>query len=346
MKNKSILFITNGNSNIGYGHISRSKIIAEEFCENGYDTFFMLPEKCPFINQVLDQTKNISLVSSFEEESVKPVIFNLVEKYKIEIVVIDLIEREYNKFEWLRINFKELLLVTITLFLFENSERYEHVSFFPRLKEYQGMPLKAKHGKLKFYSGPQYLAFRKEFEHLKKQTRRNGNKVLITMGGSDPCNLTLKTLQAIIYEEYETTVLLSQAANSYSEVKALISRGNCIRLIERSENISQLMLQHDILIINGGLTRYESCLTQTPFIAISIHEEQYNITQEFVELGIGINLGIGKKLSLEEIRYAVESLLNDYHQRCQMSNKMKDLFDVYGSKRIFERILEAKNNLV
>lgn len=344
MSKGSILFIVNGNTQIGYGHISRIKIISEEFNQNGYECYFLLPEDCPFISSISEDNKNIILVPSFEKEAIELLIRHQIEKHNINIVLLDLIELEYKKFEWLRSCFTDVMLVSITLFLFELNTRYEHISFFPQTKSERARTFRTKYGNLNLFVGPQYLTFRKEFAGLTKEIKKDAKRLLITMGGSDPSNLTKKALEAILDKEYEITVILSPVAPSFNNVKKLASSSERIRLIERSNNISKEMLDNDVLVINGGLTRYESCLTQTPFIAISIHEKQYQITKELSDLGIGINLGVGKQLSEVEIQNSIHSLLNDYDLRFQMSKKMKSLFDVHGAKRIFSKIVEERKS--
>lgn len=340
----NVLFITNGNLKIGYGHISRDLVIAEVFRKRNWDTNFLIQSSSPFLDNILREHNNVLVVDSFKQNNVIHSISNLVKNRKLSVIIIDLIEEEYVKFRWLRKKYSDILIVSITLFLFDLKNRYEHMSFFPDMEKITT--------KVDFllYSGPSYLVFRDEFKNRTRTQRKNANKVLISMGGTDPYGLTLKATKSLVkFNLLDVTILLSELSPFYDKVKALIYNKENIRLINKTDNISILMSENDLLILNGGLTRYEACISQLPFIAISIHKLQYNITKRLTDIGIGINLGINNEISEMTIQQSVSQLLDNYNLRVDMGKRMKSLFDTKGATRIFniiakERYSNEKNN--
>jgi len=340
---KSVLFITNGNQEIGYGHVARSLCIAEEFASKNYEIVFLILKDSPFRSRI--HFKNVFTVDSFSIHS-KAAIGNILTQLETEIAIIDLIEKEYDMLFWIRKEFPRLYIVTITLFLFDFQKRYEHLSFFPSMASGETGTFSGKYGSFVLCQGKSYFPFRREFKNIVRTQNKDAKKVLISMGGSDPYNLTALVLGSITLSDLSVSIILSPVAESFQEVQAFIYNNKAydLRLVENTNNIAAEMCTHDILILNGGLTRYEACLAQIPFIAISIHETQFNITQLLADQGIGINLGIGRLLSAKEINTAVFSLLQDYPLRRKMTAKMREILDPDGAERIIDQIISGKSN--
>ena len=332
------LIIADGNRDIGYGHISRCLNLANVFKRNNFDVHFLQKKDSTFNEKIkekyqLHKVQNYALSNSKEIEKI-------IKENNIGYVVIDLLENEYLKLEWLRYKFPNLIIATITLFLFDLDKRYEDVSFYPDIYTVLEENKMNKYGKYEFYAGPDYLMFRDEFNDLKKTIRKRANQVLVTMGGSDPFNISLKIVQSVKkYSDFNFKIILSEIAKSFESVNVIADKYDNITLINGTNRISKLMSESDLVILNGGLTRYEVCLTKTPFIAISIHEKQFNITKRLTDLGVGVNLGIYNEIDGNRITTAVINLLNDYSKRKKMSLRMKDLFDTKGAERIFKKIV-------
>lgn len=258
---------------------------------------------------------------------------------EVSIIVMDLVEAEYRKLEWLRNECPGISIITLTLFLFNLENRYEHLSFFPDLSTRIEEMKSSKYGNFKIYAGPDYFLFRDEFEGLEKTIRKDLRNILISMGGSDPKDITLKAVHALHnFNDLKVKVILSEVSHCYKAVKKITDNAEHFELIRRTDSMAGLMLESDLAIINGGATRYEMCLAKTPFIAISIHKTQFGITKNLTDLGVGINLGVYKDLEPEDIAAAVEDLVNDYPLRKQMSHRMTELFDTNGAQRIYQKI--------
>jgi spore coat polysaccharide biosynthesis predicted glycosyltransferase SpsG len=323
----NIIFITNYTNEIGYGHLSRVLNIKNYFYSKGIkDIKIILPHDNIKPNDLTD----IKLVESFSSKSLEKIIKGY------DIVIIDTIENKYNELRW--INPSIYFIVSITLFLFDTKNRFENISFFPCFKNDEII----EENKKIIYTGKSYLTFREEFKNCSFIVKNEANRVLITMGGSDPYNITLKTIQALMNEkELNITILLSKKSNSYNQINNLTVKLPNIKLIDYTEKISNLFLENDIAIINGGLTRYEATIVGIPFIAISIHQKQFDITEELTNNNVNsINLGIVDKISTEDIINITSDLLLDYEKRNNISKRMKKLIKLHGNKNIYKLIFE------
>lgn len=320
----NIVLITNGNSDIGFGHVTRTLCLYSFLKKQNHHVKLIVPATCTF-----PLNKDFYNVDSFSEDDLG----DIEEKY--DIVIIDSVEVDFNQLSWL--DGKRIFVVSITLFLFDLRKRYEHLSFFPSIEETKKREL----GKTLIFSGRDYITFREEFSDVDFSVNRQAKKILITMGGTDPQSLSLLALKALIKDStLEVTVLMSENAKDFPVIQDYASRFPHVSLLGFCDNMAEMMTQFDLALINGGLTRYETCVVGIPFIAISIHQKQFEITQELVDQGVGINLGVYAAVDTTDIYDATKSLLVDYEGRRAMSEKMTRLLDTRGVDRICKIIFK------
>lgn len=322
----------------GFGHISRELILAQKFKALNYGISFIVNKNFIFNDLLYNEGFDFQIVDNFND---KIEILNILNRRDgNKICLIDLVKEEYHKLHFLN-ELDNAYIVSITLFLFEVNNRYEKLSFFPDFTQNRKEIHFANTDKeLILYSGKEYFVFRDEFKNLRKYIKRKGQSVLITMGGTDPFGLSLQVLEAIKNSNnLEISVLLNKKSPTFKVVYDLCKDYN-IQLIQHTNTISKLMLEHDIIILNGGSTRYEACLCHTPFIAIAIHQIQFDITEKLTNSVGAINLGIGSHLEKNEIKNSVFKLLGDYEKRNKISKKMKDYLDTDGDTRVTNTIIK------
>ena len=332
-----LAIITNGNFSIGFGHISRTLVLASQFLEA--EIVFFISKETTFTDRIKEKGYKTVILESFLEKDCKPIL-----DYKPNAILIDSIEEDYDSLNWLS-KFKHLfLIVTITLFFFDKWKRFEHLSFFPSMEESDRLKFESKFGPIEIYTGSKFFTFRDEFNLVSKKSEEDNNIVTITMGGGDPYGLTYLVVDAILDISTQILIILSEISPCYSKVKSMIEGKSNFKLITKTDNIALLFSESDMVILNGGLTRYEVCATRTPFIAISIHDKQYYITEQLTRLGVGVNVGVYNKINKIQIKEAVEELLENVEARKDMANKMKSLFDTFGAKRIKDLINDRLNS--
>lgn len=333
----NILFIASGDSKTGFGHIARSLMLCKEFLSKGYSARIAVKQDCPFITAIEQQGIAVQLVPSFRE--------NDVAIKHADTIIIDTVETDYNALRWLGGAVADnQVLVSITLFLFDIDNRFEHLSFFPDFQTDRQERHSTATGTVAINIGKSYLTLRPEFSNIIPVPEDKKKDVLITMGGSDPEGFTLQVLEAIADEDISITVIISEVAGTFSKVKEIVERNPRIQIITHTSNIANMMAVHKIVMINGGLTRYEACAAGTPFIAISIHDVQYGITEKVTSHGVGVNLGVGSRLSAGNIKNAVCNLLEDKNKRQQMQRNMHGLISLSGSETIVNTIINFKKH--
>jgi len=166
--------------------------------------------------------------------------------------------------------------------------------------------------------------------------------VLVTMGGADPDNVTLKVitaLQGLSMNGLEAVVTVG-AGNRHDEALQSAVRGSHIpiHLEHATTNMPDLMAWADMAVSGGGTTTWELGFMGLPAIVVSLVDHQIPITESLAEGGIASNAGWYAALSEHGLATRLAELLNDSHARQLMSEQGKSAVDGEGSQRVVEQL--------
>jgi len=195
--------------------------------------------------------------------------------------------------------------------------------------------------------GPAYFIFRDEFIKAAKMTReikQCAQNLLVTIGGSDPLQITQKVSRAITrldtrFLNLQVVIGPGFTALAKQEVEEIFKNYHGdYKIVMGSDNMARLMLWADLVVTGGGLTKYEAAVIGTPNIAISHHEEEAKNTDEFAKGGSTRHLGLVSQVTEEEIASAIEKLLKDQALRAEMSASGRRMVDGGGVERIISEI--------
>jgi len=120
--------------------------------------------------------------------------------------------------------------------------------------------------------------------------------VLISMGGVDAPNATLKALKTL-YSQISAnfTVLLSPRAPNFQQVATWCARCSNVTHLEFVSDMASLMLEHDIAIGAPGTTSWERACLGLPSVIIPLADNQQMICEELVKHSAAL------KVELEDI---------------------------------------------
>ncbi|WP_210498442.1 UDP-2,4-diacetamido-2,4,6-trideoxy-beta-L-altropyranose hydrolase [Vibrio crassostreae] len=131
---------------------------------------------------------------------------------------------------------------------------------------------------------PNFASLR-EFAYSRTQPETK-TKVLVSMGGIDNPNATLKSLKSLVGNvNAHFTVLLSPRAPHYQEVKAWCQRQNEVQHQDFEADMASLMLEHDIAIGAPGTTSWERACLGLPSILIPLADNQKMICEQLTVHG-------------------------------------------------------------
>lgn len=194
--------------------------------------------------------------------------------------------------------------------------------------------------------GPRYVLLRSEFVAWKAWRREipyRGRRVLVTLGGSDAGNETMKVVHALAgLDGIEARVVVG-AANPHLEALREAAHGLelRVRVVVDVSNMAELMAWADVAVSAGGTTCWELAFMGLPNLILVLADNQLGIARELDAAGISRFLGWACDLDGEMLSFGVAKLLDDRAAREKMSLRGRALVDGDGAGRVVEAVLLA-----
>ena len=189
--------------------------------------------------------------------------------------------------------------------------------------------------------GPRYVLLRREFKPWRNWSREIApvaRKVLVTVGGSDPDNVTLRVIRAlriIVEHNLQTTVVIG-GSNPHGQSLEKEAQGGhgAFRLMRGVADMPRLMADADVAISAAGITAWEMCFLGLPAILIDVADNQTPGARELHRQGVAIHAGSLQEVTPESIAALLEPLLISPAQRATMSERGRKLVDGLGAERV------------
>jgi len=193
--------------------------------------------------------------------------------------------------------------------------------------------------------GTRYVLLREEFLRWKDWRREIppvARKVLVTLGGADPDNVTGKVIQALRGLDVEVKIVIG-GSNPHleqlrSQVSSVIRDPSSLTLLTDVTNMPELMAWADAAVAAGGSTSWELAFMGLPSLAIVLADNQLEVAASLERAGVTINLGEQKRLKIEGATETVQALLADHSRRENMSRRGRQLVDGLGVQRVLMRM--------
>lgn len=191
--------------------------------------------------------------------------------------------------------------------------------------------------------GTRYALLRREFvasppgdRHVPNEARR----VLVTLGGSDPDNVTGIVLRALrLAPELELDiVVVAGAANAHVDLLRhdIEAFPHAVRLLTNVSDMPQLMRWADLAVSAGGSTCWELAYMGVPIIAIVLAPNQEPIARSLAQSGAARDAGQGRNLSAVRLAEMIRELVASAPERRRMSERGRALVDGCGAQRVVD----------
>lgn len=186
-----------------------------------------------------------------------------------------------------------------------NQNLHAHETLYNRRESYTDL-----------FLGTPYVLLRKEFliwRKWRKEISDVARRVLVTLGGGDPDNVTLKVIQAlrILTDSTLEAVVVVGGENPHYDVlqDAVEEVPFSVRLERDVPDMAELMAWADIAVSAGGSTCWEQAFIGVPAITIALAKNQTPIAKALDKAGAGVDLGFHETIEKEKIAKALESLV-------------------------------------
>jgi UDP-2,4-diacetamido-2,4,6-trideoxy-beta-L-altropyranose hydrolase len=192
--------------------------------------------------------------------------------------------------------------------------------------------------------GAQYALLRPEFAKLRRAalTRRSGGpakQILISLGGTDPDNVTGAILAALDGSGLDLAidVVMGSRSPHLDRIRAQID-GKPVALHTDLDSLAPLMVQADLAIGAGGTTSWERCCLGLPTVVLEIADNQRDVISHLLKADAAIDGGPCKPLDPPDFRNRIGSIVLDSNRLAAVSANAARLCDGNGALRVAEAI--------
>jgi UDP-2,4-diacetamido-2,4,6-trideoxy-beta-L-altropyranose hydrolase len=200
--------------------------------------------------------------------------------------------------------------------------------------------------------GTKYVQLRREFwswRGWQRETSEVARKILVTLGGSDLNNVTLKVVQALQQVEItglETVVVVGNNNPHESILQAAILKPQLkIRLLRDVADIPCWMAWADLAVSGAGSTCLELAFMGVPAVTIELADNQSDLASGLQDVGVTQNVGWHSDVSPTQIAEAISGLASSVERRMQMVRRGRELVDGAGAHRVVARMWGCRLSL-
>jgi UDP-2,4-diacetamido-2,4,6-trideoxy-beta-L-altropyranose hydrolase len=167
-------------------------------------------------------------------------------------------------------------------------------------------------------------------------------KVLVTMGGSDPENVTARVTKALQFANPEATeakIVVGGSNPHFTELQVMASHFDFpLQLHRDASNIAELMFWSDVAVSAAGSTCWELIFLRAPALLLDLAENQPLPAQQLHKQNCAIHVGNTHVLP-EELAHALKSLAGSKELRETRSLRSRRLVDGEGARRVASVLL-------
>lgn len=339
---KPLVIRADASPEIGTGHVMRCLALAEAWQDNGGEVFFVSASNAPPLesrlkkegSHILHISQNIGTLGDADNTTL------IAHEHGADWIVVDGYHfgADYQK----RIKISGFSLICIDDYghtdhyyadIVLNQNMYADISFYPKYEPYT-----------RFLLGTKYALIRKEFLKWSGWCRKHpdvARKILITLGGSDPANVTLKVIEAvkkIDVSDLDVTVVAGGANRNFDQFNEAVRDNPSFKLIKNAENMPEQMAWADIAISAGGSTCWELAFMGVPSCIIALAENQRKSSEALFAGKITEYAGWFEDLTSEDLIAKTTALLLNKKNRAFLSNNARQLIDGNGARQIIQQM--------
>ena len=349
MPSRTLIIRADASVEMGTGHVIRCLALAQAWQDKGGDASFAMAQSTPALDEYLRSehvvVENLAVSPGGEQDALQLVL--MARGCAADWVVVDGYQFDSAYQRAIKRAGLKLLLVDDTgesgphsADIILNQNPHANHDMYRGSNEYPRLLL-----------GLRFAMVRRQFAAWREWKRAIvsvGNKILVTMGGSDAANITKEIIHALhlVQVPFEAKVILG-GSNPHGEIleKAVGMSSNKIELIRNPSDIPDLMAWAEMGIAAAGSVCWEICLLGLPAILIDVAENQHPIAQELGRQRAVIHLSSSENFVPRNLASAVESLLSSSEVRSTISEQAKKLVDGKGAERVIAGILAGNLRL-
>ena len=339
---QKLFFRADGNSSIGLGHLLRLLAVADAL-KNNFEITFGVQNLTPYVNDLLQPYCN-QVVSLPEETNFQKEAQYLCSNYisKDYMVVLDGYNFTTNYQSTLKKACKKLVYVDDLNSFHQVADVVINHAPLANQLQYDAEPY------TQLCLGLSYALLRHEFiQYSSTRTINSISKVMLSMGGADVHNVSLKFIQVLenIESIKEVCLLLGKVNVHFEQIQAYITTTKSKKFTLKSNlsatQLCEELVANDLLICPASTTAIEACAVGIPIIGGYTADNQLEILKGLTQQKCIHNLG-----DLTSVRNTqITSVLNEYITDPVLASKMLNAQKKLIDGKSHERLLNLFTNL-
>lgn len=198
--------------------------------------------------------------------------------------------------------------------------------------------------------GTRYVQLHREFlkwQGWKREIPDVAHRVLVTLGGSDPHNMTLRVIQILNHIDIPNLDVKIVVGPSNPNIKslqnAMLSAQCSMRILQSVKSMPELMAWADMAIISAGGTLWELLYMSGSIISYVRNHVQDMVVSELDRLAIVKHQGYINQINPGTLAASLQEIALSELRRKYMSKSGRLIVDGAGTARTFKVL--ADNNL-
>jgi UDP-2,4-diacetamido-2,4,6-trideoxy-beta-L-altropyranose hydrolase len=317
----NIIFRADSSSKIGTGHIMRCLVLAEKLKEKNCNVIFICKnEKGNINNIIINKGYKLYILEedNWQHEEIKNIIFK--EDMQVDWLIVDHYGLDF-EFEYQMYNYVNNIMVIDDL---ANRRHFCNVLLDQNLSDNTDKYNSLVPQGCKKFLGLEYLLLRDEFKSIPRRIRNKIENILISFGGSDSTNETLKVLEGLkSLQNINVDVVIGSSNTNKYIIKYFCYKQN-YNYYEQINNIAELIDKADIAIGAGGVSLWERCFLGLPSLVTITADNQIEGVNNVNKLQCIKNIGWFENIKSEDYYNAILNL--NSNKLSFMSNNCLNLF--------------------
>ncbi len=337
---KKIIFYTSVSKKIGFGHLIRDSVLAEQFKKRGFECFLIIDNNYTSLELIKKKIfSKILVIPWTNQKQTAAKLIKMYTKLNCDYLVIDHIMVK-------QIFQKDILKKNIKWLQFDNSKK---IKFYGNqvLNQNLNCNFRKKSGQ-KQYCGNKYIILRSQFYKKKTTKVKDSSDVFICLGGGENFH-KLK----YIYEMLNVLKLLNKLHfiindnNTYYKFDKLINKHSNnlnIKIHFKKKNLAKIMDKCKFSINTSGMISHELNSRNVSMMLFSLVKNQENILNEWKKMGHCV---LGKLLKKNKVSHfkKIQKILkkNEKLKKSNSSNKILGINEIINDSIQIIKENKSKN---
>ncbi|WP_170232840.1 cytidylyltransferase domain-containing protein [Desulfuromonas acetexigens] len=337
-QSRFIIIRCDGDSQIGLGHVTRCLVLAHELRNHhSWGVLFAVSSGTIGVSRVREELFPVTIKPDGISEDAW--LESLVIDRHPDALLFD-IRTDLGRNALERLKGKGPIIIVLD----DNSDRrlVSDLAFYPPVP--QAFRLQWPHYAGRALIGWEWILIKEDYYKPHPSPRNSTPRILVTMGGSDPANLTLLAIEALelVPDKVVVALVLGPAFAHDAEISASLSKSKQTYEIYRNlPGLAEVAATVDFGIVAFGGTAYELAALGVLTILIGLTEDHAESAQCLDSAGLAINLGEAFHVAPAMLAETVSKVLQNPARGSKVHNKARKLFHIPGAQNIARAISET-----